>query len=126
MIRLKRILSVLLAVAIAMAGIPVQAGASCPMTAQMQQIAKTMPSGKDCTGSGCAMTGKQESKKNGCCDNGTCTEKCSVLGGVTANMPSSKIILPKFTAVAEKYYVTEGVLPSHLLQTQDRPPKHLT
>jgi hypothetical protein len=49
-----------------------------------------------------------------------------MLGGVAANLSSSKFALPEFTAAAEKFYVTEGILPSLLLQTQDRPPKYLS
>jgi hypothetical protein len=93
------------------------------MAAQMQQDAKETQSGKDC--SGCTMTGKQEQKKSGCCDNGACIVKCSSIGS-TASYAPAKIELPNFTVTAVRFYVADGILPSNRLQTQDRPPKHLS
>lgn len=120
----KYILTILLSVAIAVAGLPVQAGVEyCPMAAQMQQDAKETQSGKDCNG--CTMTGKQEQKKGGCCDNGACIAKCSSVGSIATGVPA-KIELPEFAVTTVKFTMAEGVLPSILLQTKDRPPKYLS
>jgi hypothetical protein len=120
----RNILTIIVSVAIAAAGLPAQAGTEyCPMAAHMQQDAKAGQSDKDCPG--CTMTSKQEQKKSGCCDNGACIVKCSATGNIASNVPT-KVELPIFTAMTVKFYMADGVSPSSLLQTQDRPPKHLS
>jgi hypothetical protein len=113
-----------MSIAIAAAGLPAQAGVNyCPIAAHMQKEAKAVQADKDCPG--CAMTGKHEQKQNGCCDNGACIVKCSTIG-VSASTIPTKIEIPNFTAIAVKFHRADGVLPSSLFQTQDRPPKHLS
>ena len=101
-----------------------QAGVDyCLIAAHMQKDAKAMHADKDCPG--CTMTGKHEQKQNGCCDDSACIIKCSTVG-LTASTIPTKIEIPDFTAVAVKFPMADGVLPASLLQTQDRPPKHLS
>jgi hypothetical protein len=122
--KLRFFLSALLSVAIIASGIPAQAGSGCPMVAHIQQAAKDTVSGKMCNG--CTMTGKLESKKGGCCDDDTCTAKCFSLGVSASYILSAKADLPEFAAASVKFYTADGMIPSYLLQTQDRPPKHLS
>lgn len=122
--KLRNILTVILSIAIVAAGLPVQAAAEyCPMAAQMQQAAKAVQSDEDCPD--CTMTGKQEQKRNGCCDKGACMVKCSTVGSNISNLPT-RLELPNFTAITVKFYMADGVLPSSFIQTQERPPKHLS
>ncbi len=92
------------------------------MAAKMQQMTKEM--GKDCKG--CTMTGKQEPKKNSCCDDKTCTAKCSSLSSVTGNTLPATIAMPQFAVTSQKFAMTGSSPPSFFLNTQERPPKHLS
>ena len=107
-----------LCVSIAVAGIPAQAKLQCPMAAKMQMM------GKECKG--CTMTGKQEPGKKGCCDDSACAQKCSSVGSVTGTVLPASVAMPKLADSGQKFIMPDGVLPPHLLNTQDRPPKHLS
>lgn len=74
------------------------------------------------------MAEKQQSQKqssSGCCDNMACNVKCSTSGGMNLSAPS-KSDLPQLTRQTQRLYPTDVALASHLLNTQDRPPKHLS
>lgn len=116
--KMRLFLPILLSVALIASGIPAQAGNGC-MAAHTQQAAKSVPC------KGCSMTGKLESKKGGCCDNGNCMAKCSSLG-INASPIHAKVSLPEFAPVSVKFYTADGILPSYLTETQGRPPKNLS
>lgn len=122
MVLFRYITMLVLSVSVALAGLPVQAKSQCPMAAKMQQMTKEM--GKDCKG--CTMTGKQESKKNGCCDDGACTAKCSSFSSVSGNTLPDTIAMPQFATAAQKFTIAGSAPPSFFLNTQERPPKHLS
>lgn len=119
------LLTLLLSLAITVSGLPVQvqAAPSCPMMAKMKMEANSMQMGKDCKG--CDMSSKQEQKKNTCCGDKSCVAQCSVVGSV-GNVASTNISLFDFHSVAQKFAMADGTLPSYFLQTQERPPKHLS
>ena len=122
MFRLKHILTLLLAVSVVMAGFPVQAKQQCPMAAKMQMQQMDM---KDCKG--CAKTtDKQEQKKNGCGGDMACAAQCSSMNNASAMLLGTQLASPSFVSSMERFYSSNHVLASHLLQTQDRPPKHLS
>lgn len=81
---------------------------------------------KDCKG--CAKTaGKQEQKKNGCCGDLACAAKCSSMSNAgNALFGAQHIASLSLISGAERFYGSDHVLASHLLNTQDRPPKHLS
>ena len=124
MFRLKHILTLLLAVSIVMAGFPVQAKPQCPMAAKMQAQQMDMKGMKDC----CAKMAKQEQqKKNGCCGDPACAAKCLSMSNAGITFFGSEHIASFFPASStERSYSSDHVLASHLLNTQDRPPKHLS
>lgn len=71
---------------------------------------------------------KQQSQKqspSGCCNDAACNVKCSASGGMSLSAPS-KGDLPQLTRQTQRLYPTDAALASHLLNTQDRPPKHLS
>lgn len=73
------------------------------------------------------MVEKQQSQKqspSGCCGDTACNVKCST-SSVSLSAPS-KGDLPQMMRQAQRLYPTDAVLASHLLNTQDRPPKHLS
>ena len=113
---------IMLSLSITVAGLPAQAKSQCPMAMQMQKMTKEMD--KDCKG--CAMNSKQEPKKNGCCDNSACTAKCSSLGSVASNILPDAVAVPQFATAAQKFTMAGTVPPSFFLNTQERPPKHLS
>ena len=123
MFRLKHILTLLLAVSIIMAGFPVQAKPQCPMAAKMQIQQMDMKGMKDC----CAKTAKQEQKKGGCCGDPACAEKCLSMSNASITFfgitQATSLSLASST---ERFYGSDHVLVSHLLNNQDRPPKHLS
>ena len=126
MFRLKNILTLLLAVSVVMAGFPAQAKPQCPMAAKMQMQQMDMKDMKDCKG--CAKTTKQEQKKGGCCGDPACAAKClSMINASSITFfgitQATSLALASST---ERFYGSDHVLSSHLLQTQDRPPKHLS
>ncbi len=122
MVLFRYIAMLVLSLSITVAGFPVQAKSQCPMAAKMQQMTKEM--GKDCKG--CTMTSKQESKKNGCCDNGACTAKCSSFSSVSGNVLPDTIAMLQFATAAQKFTMAGVAPPSFFLNTQERPPKHLS
>ena len=119
------LLALLLSFAVAMSGFPVQASEvpSCPMMAKMKAAGHSMQMGKDCKG--CDMTGKQEQKKNACCDDKSCVAQCSTVSSMSSIIPSG-ISFTAFHSIAPKFAVADGTLPSYFLQTQERPPKPLS
>lgn len=120
---LTRIISVLLlSFSIALAGFPAQAKPECPMAAKMQMQQTDM---KDCKG--CDNMAKQESEKGGCCDESGCNAKCPAMsGGVTMNLPSVKTDLPAIGDQANRFYPADAAVVSAHLNSQERPPKHLS
>lgn len=92
------------------------------MMKMQQEAAKQDVEKHDC----CPKTEKQQSqKKSGCCDDAACNVKCSASGGMSLSAPS-KGDLPQLTRQTQRLYPTDAALASHLLNTQDRPPKHLS
>jgi hypothetical protein len=122
MFRLKHILTLLLAVSVILAGFPVQAKQQCPMAAKMQMQQMEM---KDCKG--CAKTADKEQKKGGCCGDLACAAKCSSMSNAsTMFFGTQQIASFSPVSIAERFYSSDSVLASHLLNTQDRPPKYLS
>jgi len=130
---LTRIISVLLlSFSIALAGFPAQAmpGAmkDCPMMKMQQEAAKQDMEKHDCCPKKAEkMAEKQQSQKqspSGCCDNAACNVKCSA-SGMSLSAPSKGDLL-QLTRQTQRLYPTDAALASHLLNTQDRPPKHLS
>lgn len=122
MSRITHIPILLLALSVVLAGLPVQAKPQCPMAAQMQMQQVDM---KDCKG--CAnTTDKQEpQKKNGCCGDMACADKCSSMSNSGTIFFSTQRIASRSPASnAERFYGSDHVLASHLQNTQDRPPKY--
>lgn len=124
------IATLLLSFSIALAGIPAQAmpGAmkDCPMMKMQQEAAKQDMEKHDCCPKAEKTAEKQQSqKKSGCCDDAACNVKCSASGGMSLSAPS-KGDLPQLTRQTQRLYPTDAALASHLLNTQDRPPKHLS
>lgn len=126
MFRLKNILTLLLAVSVVMAGFPVQARSQCPMAAQMQMQHMDMTDMKDCKG--CAKTAKQEQqKKNGCCGDPACAAKCLSLSNVsTIFFSPQQVPSLSLARITARFYVSDNMLASHVLHTQERPPKYLS
>ncbi len=124
----KIIATLLLSLSIAMAGFPAQAAKpECPMAKMMQmENAKQMDMQgmKDCKG--CDKMAKQESKKNGCCDDAACNAKCSAMsGGISMNLPTVKADLPSIGEQAVRLYPADAAIASAHLNSQERPPKSL-
>jgi len=115
MIKLRNILTVLLAVAIATAGIPVQAGQGCCVGAKTQMMMKDC---KDCL----SKTGHQKNKS---CD-GDCVLGCSSLNSMNVFPATSEIAVLFFTRTSMIPFARDSALTSHFPQTQERPPKYLS
>ncbi|MDE3015928.1 MAG: hypothetical protein KGI29_03295 [Pseudomonadota bacterium] len=122
---LKKSLLIMFCLAISLAGFPVMASAKsqCPMAAKMQMQHMDM---KDCKG--CVKTaGKQEQKKGGCCGDMACVAKCSSMSNASPTFfGTQQIASLSLVGIAERFYGSDHVLASHLLNTQDRPPKYLS
>ena len=124
MFRLKNILTLLLAVSVITAGFPVQAKQQCPMAAQMQMQKMDM---KDCKGCDKMTQQDQQKKKGGCCGDMNCAAKCSSMSNAGTMFFGNQATLLSFVGIStERFYVSDDVLASHLLNTQDRPPKYLS
>jgi hypothetical protein len=117
------IASLLLSFSIALAGLPAQAMPECSMAKMQQQVAiQDMGTAHDCDG--CPKAEKKQSQKSGCCDDTACNVKCSASSGMNMSAaPNSDF--PALMKQSQRLYVSDSVLASHLLNTQDRPPKSL-
>ena len=122
---LKHIAMLVLCLSIVGAGFPAQAKAAqpCPMAAKMH-----MQMGmKDCKG--CDKMAKQEpqhQKKNGCCGDMACAAQCSSMSNIVPALPGSEFVVLSSSISTVRFYAGDRMLASHLLQTQDRPPKFLS
>ena len=70
---------------------------------------------------------KQEQTTNGCCGDKLCAAKCSSMTN-TGNsfFGTQQTTSLYFVRSTERFYVSDNVLSSHFLITQDRPPKRLS
>lgn len=123
---IKHIAMLMLSLSIVVAGFPAQAKQPCPMAAKMQMQQMDMQGMKDCKG--CAKTSdKQEQKKGGCCGDIACAAKCSSMSNAgNIFFGTQHIDSLSLASGAERFYGSDHVLASHLLNTQDRPPKYLS
>lgn len=127
MFRLNNILILVLAVSVVMAGFPVQAKPHCPSAAAMQMQQMDMKGMKDCKG--CVKTSDRQDhqKKTGCCGDMECAAKCSSMSNAgTTFFGTQHGASISFASSAESLYGPDHKLASHLLNTQDRPPKYLS
>ena len=117
MFNVKNILTVLLVVAIAMAGVPVQAGQDCCAGATTHQMIKDC---KDCI----TKTDQGQHNNKQPCNGVDCAVGCASISSL--NVPADvKIVLPLSTASVPSYE-SGSVVVSYSLQTQERPPKTLS
>jgi hypothetical protein len=121
--------TLLLSFSIAFAGFPVQAAQpECPMAKMMKMEhgpQMDMQGMEDCDG--CDKMAKQESDKSGCCDDATCNAQCSAMNSsVSMNLPSVKAETPAINQLVQRFYAVDAHLPSAHLNSQERPPKHLS
>ena len=126
---LKHSLLMMLCLAIAVTGFPVAASvkSQCPMMAKMEQMSSVqdMQKGKPCEH--CTKMGNQEQKKGGCCGDPACAAKCLSMSNASNAYVGTQAAPFSFAiSTTERLYSSDHVLASHLLQTQDRPPKHLS
>jgi hypothetical protein len=111
----------MLGLSIALAGFPAQAMPACPMM-KMQQMQQT--AADDGKGQDCHMAAKVKSNK--CCDDQACDAKCSALsGGISIDLPTMRSALSVRDGQSLRLPAVTGSLASHLLDTQDRPPRIL-
>lgn len=95
------------------------------MAAKMQMEQMDMKGMKDCKG--CDKTAdKQEQKKGGCCGDLACVAKCSSMSNASGTFLGHTSIPLSLASNTERFYGSDHVLASHLLNTQDRPPKHFS
>jgi hypothetical protein len=122
MSRLKHILILVMSISILTVGLPVQAKSSCPMAASVMM--KDMQTGHDCNN--CQKTTKHEKKQqNGCCKNMACNTQCAGMSGLD-NVSMFKYTSPNGIRSAAIFIIAGSVPSSHLLNTQERPPKSLS
>ena len=119
---MKLIYTLLLCLALAVSGFPVQAVESCSMMDNMNAMVHSMKMGKDCKD--CANHSNHDSSKKICCEK-SCASQCSSAGNV-GNADLIAFESPDFASSVQKFSITDGYLPSYLLQTQERPPKHFS
>ena len=119
---LKYIVMLMLALGIVVAGFsPVQAKPECQMAIKMQQIGMPSMQGVvDCNG--CGKVSKTEQKKSGCCDDKSCSTKCSFSSSMSINLPAIKAA-PTVAAQVRLFYPDAAVIASAHLNSQERPPK---
>lgn len=94
------------------------------MAAKMQMQQMDM---KDCKG--CANTAEKQDqqKKNGCCGDMACAVQCSSMSNAGTTFLGTQHITPlSLASGAERFYASDNALASHFLNTQERPPKHLS
>ncbi len=118
MVKLKTILTVILTIAVAATGLPAYAGSGCAMKAGIHHMMKDCP---DCAGN----SGNQEQHKNKCCGDVGCVVNCS--SAMSANMPAgvNTTLIPVIHPAHTLHPSGDAVM-SFSLQTQERPPKHLS
>lgn len=126
MFRLKHILVLLLAVSVVMAGFPVQAKLGCPMATKMQMQQMDMKGMKDCKGCDKTANKQDQQKKNGCCGDMACVAKCSSMSNASSTFPDHEPTRLSLASGTQRFYGSDHVLASHLLNSQDRPPKSLS
>lgn len=126
----KFIATFLLSFSIALAGFPVQAQPEpeCPMAKMMKMEhgqKMDMQDMEDCDG--CDKMAKQDSKKSGCCDDAACNAKCSAMNSsASMNLPSVKTEIPAINQLVQRFYAVDANIASAHLNSQERPPKHLS
>jgi len=114
----KHILSIIVSVAIAAAGLPVYAGTGCSMNTGVYHMMKDCP---DCV----EKSENQEQHKNKCCGDIGCAVNCS--SAISLNMPiGMNAVLMSVTLSAHTLHPANDAVMSFSLQTQERPPKHLS
>lgn len=120
------IVTLLVSVSIALAGVPLQAKQPCPMMKMQQHMAmQGMEKSSNCNN--CPEMQKQQSqKKGGCCDDAACNLKCSAALSITIFLDANKTDLPALTRQTERLHPLSVALAPHFLYTQDRPPKHFS
>ena len=121
--------TLLLSFSIALAGFPVQAAQpECPMAKMMKMEhgqSMDMQDMEDCDG--CDKMAKQDSDKSGCCDDAACNAKCSAMNSsLSMNLPSMKAETTAINQLVQRFYAVYAHLPSAHLNSQERPPKHLS
>lgn len=108
----------MLALSIVLAGFPAQAMQACPM-----MKAQTAQASQDGTAD-CHTATKV--KINKCCTDPACDAKCSALsGGISIDLPFTRPALPVRDGESLRLSAMADALPSHLLATQERPPRIL-
>jgi len=116
----------MLSLSIAVAGFPAQAKPECPMAAKMHMQQMDMKDMKDCKGCDKTANKQDQQKKNGCCGDMACVAKCSSMSNITGPFLGHQSIPLSFaSSSALRFYDSDDVVASHLLNTQDRPPKSL-
>ena len=124
MLIVRTIFLLVVAMGVVLAGFPVRAS-QCPMMAHMPRMVAAQSLISSCKG--CNNTAAQERpSNNGCCGDLDCKVKCFSTGNVSAFLIEDATVFPQFAGMTERQYLADHVLPSHLLNTQDRPPKHLS
>lgn len=112
------IAALIISVSVAVAGIPAQAASACPMA----KMGTTMQAGQV----DCHKAAKTPTKPGGCCTDPTCDAKCSALsGGTSIDLPAMRADLAIRDGKSPRLSLMAGALPSHLLATQERPPRIL-
>ncbi|MBS0267267.1 MAG: hypothetical protein JSS02_35410 [Planctomycetes bacterium] len=96
------------------------------MAAQMQMSSmQDMQKGEPCEH--CAKTADKQQKKNGCCGDMACAANCASTSHASITFFGMQSIPLSFVgSTTERFYGSDRVLASHPLNTQDRPPKHLS
>lgn len=127
MVRLKKIIMLVVCLSFAFAGFPALAiPQQCPME-KMQQASIRTATAKTAHCEKCpemAQKKQTQKKKNGCCDDASCSIKC--MSGLTIAFHAPDYRLPSPPTASQVFAMTDNLLTSHLDNAQDRPPKHLS
>ena len=115
----KTITALILSFCIILTGFPVQATPQCPT--DKMQMAIEMGKMEDCAG----MAKAKQEKKSGCCDDTACTMQCT--SATTASIGFiSKFEVPLLVPQSQVFQMTDDTSAFFQLNTQERPPKHLS
>ena len=124
MLKINNIFAVLIVLSLVFVGIPQSGKTSamqlCPMSASQMDSAKSDVS-KHC--SKCPKMTEQQKSKGNCCGDDACSKKCSTMSLSSIFIPTSNGGINYFPITQSIVAFYSTLLPSLLLNTQDRPPK---
>ncbi|MDE3017267.1 MAG: hypothetical protein KGI29_10195 [Pseudomonadota bacterium] len=122
----KHIAMLVLCLSIVGAGFPVQAKLQCPMAMKMHMQQMDVKAMKGC----CDKMAKQDQqghqKKNGCCGDMACAAHCSSMSNIVPMLSGNQFAALSSSTSTVHFYAGDRLIASHLLNTQDRPPKSLS